>query len=66
MQKDTPNYRAMDADRVIAGFGRKPTVEVSQKIKATLSQEQDRFLALDRFRPRQQQRLHGRSGDRGR
>lgn len=51
-----------EADRIIAQFGRKPSEPVKQKIRETLSQEKDRFMALDHVRSRKQepQRSRGR------
>jgi len=66
MKNQARVYEAADADRVISQYARKPSEAVRERIKASLSREQDRFVVMDRFHPREQQRLHGRSGDRGR
>jgi len=60
-------FRAQqEADRIIANFGRQPSASVKERLRATLSQEKEQFLALQavRERARQPQRVQSKGRSR--
>ena len=48
-----------EGERIIAQFGRKPTEAMKQKVRESLLQEKEKFLAQAQVRNRWQQRQHG-------